>query len=88
MFPEFRSQSWQKPWQSVVGSIDARKWLQRFLTGFPESPTLDQAFYGLLVADMKQGKRADAEKRLSELKRSFPLSPSTEAASRLLADAR
>jgi TolA-binding protein len=66
---------------------DAQKQLLRFLKDFPDSPAQDQALYGLLTADMKQGKLADAKKQLSDLKRRFPLSHATEEASRLLAAA-
>lgn len=67
---------------------DARKSLERFLKDFPESPLRDQALCGLLIANMKQGKRSDAEKQLAELKSGFPLSRATEAAIRILADAK
>jgi TolA-binding protein len=66
---------------------DAQKQLQRFLKDFPDSPAEDQALYGLVTAYLKQGKLADAQKQFSDLKRRFPLSQATEAASRMLADA-
>jgi thioredoxin-like negative regulator of GroEL len=65
---------------------DAQKQLQRFLKDFPGSPAGDQALYGLATAYLKQGKREEAGKQLSELKLRFPLSHATEAASRMLAD--
>ena len=66
----------------------ARRSLERFLKDFPESPLQDQALCGLLIANMKQGNRAEGEKLLSDLKRKFPLSHATEIASRVLADAK
>jgi len=66
---------------------DAQKQLQRYLKDFPDSPAGDQALYGLVTAYLKQGKRAEAETQLSDLKRRFPLSHATEAASRMFAGA-
>jgi len=63
-----------------------RKLLLRFLKDFPESRR-DEALYGLVVADVKQGKRDDAAKTLAEMKEKYPASTRTASAERLLAQA-
>jgi outer membrane protein assembly factor BamD (BamD/ComL family) len=63
--------------------------LERFLKDFPESPLQDQALCGLLIANMKQGNRAEGEKAaLRSQAQVPPLSHATEIASRVLADAK
>jgi TolA-binding protein len=62
----------------------ARKVLRQFLKDYPDAPGRDQALFGLVLADYRQGKRSGAAKTLSELERDYPSSESTVSASKLL----
>jgi len=66
----------------------ARKRLEEFRAGFPNSTLMDQVLYTLLVADVKQNKGKDARQHLAELQSSFPGSKLVAEASRMVEEYR
>lgn len=64
-----------------------RKALEQFRAEFPESPRTDQAFLGLVLADVQQGKLAAAQRHFGELQARFPNSKATADAAALIARA-
>jgi thiol-disulfide isomerase/thioredoxin len=65
-----------------------RKLLTRFLAESPNGEHRDRALLGLIVADSKQQRLADARKSLAELREKFPGSEATRAAEDILERAK
>ncbi len=71
------------------GSIDdARKRLDSCLKEFPNGHRQAETLEALVAVQLKQRKKADAEKTLQELQRRFPDSRITASAAAMLADAK
>ena len=66
----------------------ARKQLEQFRDEFPNSPRMDQALFGLVVADVRQNKIRNAERHAAELGSRFPNSNAVAGTARLIEGAR
>jgi thioredoxin-like negative regulator of GroEL len=67
---------------------EARKTFERCLRECPTGKRCDAALLGVLTSQVQQGKLAEAEKTLAEMKSKFPDSPATAQAARNLEDGR
>lgn len=63
----------------------ARKWLTQFRDEFPTSNRTSQAMLGMVLSDLRQGRRQSAEERVAELEKSYPNSEAAVTARRLTA---